>query len=80
MAKKQENVQAETSAPEQTQQAPSLTLQDLVFVAQLVQLTTQRGAFRAEELQQVGEFYNKVVTFLEASGAITRPAQETTND
>ena len=79
MAKKQPEVQAETSASEQNQ-APGLTLQDLVFVAQIVQLTSQRGAYRAEELQQVGEFYNKLIAFLESTGAITRPAQETTND
>ena len=74
MAKKQENVQAETSAPEQTQQAPGLTLQDLVLVAQIIQLTSQRGAFRAEELANVGTLYNKLIAFLQATGALT-PAE-----
>lgn len=52
--------------------APNLTLQDLIFVAQIIQQTSTRGAFRAEELETVGTFYNKLVAFLEASGAVTR--------
>ena len=83
MAKKQEQVQAEPSAPEQTQPAtPGLTLQDLVLVAQIIQLTSQRGTFRAEELESVGGLYNKLIAFLESVGAITRPTatQETSND
>ena len=75
MAKKEtQQVQAEETQPQQT--APSLSLQDLITVAQVIQITTQRGAFRAEELENVGALYNKLVAFLEASGAIQRPAPE----
>ena len=71
------NDQVENQSPEQTQQAtPSLTLQDLILVAQIIQLTSQRGAFKAEELQNVGTLYNKLVAFLQASGALTPPAAE----
>lgn len=78
----------ETKAVEQTvqqpaQPAPGLTLQDLVLVAQIIQLTTQRGAFKAEELADVGGLYNKLVTFLQSTGAIApAPAktEETKND
>jgi hypothetical protein len=61
--------------------APSLTLQDLVLVAQIIQLGSQRGSFRAEELAQVGGLYNKLIAFLQATGALA-PAQteETKND
>ena len=52
------------------QPAPSLTLQDLVLVAQIIQLTSQRGAFKAEELADVGGLYNKLVAFLQSTGAI----------
>ncbi len=71
--------QAQTSAPEQG--AVSLTLQDLVLVAQIIQLSSQRGAFRAEELAEVGGLYNKLVIFLQSTGALT-PAktEETKND
>lgn len=79
MAKKQTNVQADTSASTQTQ-VPGLSLQDLVFVAQLIQLTSQRGAYRAEELKQIGEFYDRLIAFLESTGAISRTPQESKND
>ena len=42
----------ETTSAEQPQ-APSLTLQDLVLVAQIIQIGSQRGTFRAEELADV---------------------------
>ena len=81
MAKK-DKVQEQTAAPatEQAQQsAPSLTLQDLVLVAQIIQLTSSRGAFKAEELADVGGLYNKLVTFLQSTGALTpaAPTEET---
>lgn len=74
MAKKEvDQVQADTQPTEQPQQPAGLTLQDLLVVAQIIQLTSQRGAFRAEELQSVGALYNKLIAFLESVGAITRP-------
>lgn len=60
------------SDQDQTQQtAPQLQIADLLLTAQLIQLVTQRGAFKAEELEQVGGLYNRVVAFLQASGALT---------
>ena len=68
-------------AQEPVAQAPSLTLQDLILVAQIIQLKSQRGAFKAEELADVGNLYTKLIAFLQATGALT-PAQteETKND
>jgi hypothetical protein len=44
---------------------------------QLIQLSTNRGAWRAEELTTVGAVYDKLLSFLEAAGAIKRgPATE----
>jgi hypothetical protein len=77
MAKKEKQVEAPVQTEQPAQQpAPSLTLQDLVLVAQIIQLTTQRGAFKAEELADVGGLYNKLVTFLQSTGALT-PAAST---
>lgn len=75
MAKKdQETIQStETQQPA----SPSIGLQDLVLCAQIIQISSQRGTFRAEELANVGSLYNRLVTFLEASGAVTRPAEGT---
>ena len=72
----------EVAKPQQeqpAQQAPGLTLQDLVLVAQIIQLGSQRGTFRAEELEQVGGLYNKLVAFLQSTGAIA-PAPAASDD
>jgi len=53
-----------SDAPEQEQQGISLT--DLDRVAQIIDLASQRGAFRGNELQFVGEIYNKLFRFLSA--------------
>jgi hypothetical protein len=81
MAKK-ETQQAPVEAPAAQQeqaQAPSLTLQDLVLVAQIIQLSSQRGSYRAEEMEQIGGLYNKLITFLQSTGALTpaAPTEET---
>jgi hypothetical protein len=79
MAKKEpKTIQVAAPVAETAQQpAPSLTLQDLVLVAQIIQLTTQRGAFKAEELADVGGLYNKLIAFLQSTGALTPPAAPT---
>lgn len=55
---------------------PALGLADLAAMAQLIQITTSRGTWKAEELSPVGALYDKLVAFLEASGALT-PNDET---
>ena len=77
MAKK--DTQAVEQPVQEQQPAPGLTLQDLVLVAQIIQLTSQRGAFKAEELEQVGGLYNKLVAFLQSTGAIA-PAPAATEE
>ena len=77
MAKKEKQVEAPVQAEADQQAAPSLTLQDLVLVAQIIQLTSTRGTFRAEELEQVGGLYNKLVAFLQSTGALTPAAAPT---
>jgi hypothetical protein len=80
MAKKQmEEVQADSQPQQTAEAAPSLTLQDLILVAQVIQLTSQRGAYRAEELANVGALYNKLIAFLDSVGAITKPENATEN-
>lgn len=44
----------------------SISLQDLGLLAQIVDLATQRGAFRGNELSQVGGIYDKLTSFLTA--------------
>jgi hypothetical protein len=56
----------------QTPEAPSLALADLVLLLNLIRVTSERGAIKAEELSAVGAVYDKLLKFLEASGAINR--------
>ena len=51
---------AQTEASEDT----SISLNDLQVLANIVDLATQRGAFRGNELSQVGAVFDKLSTFL----------------
>ena len=66
------SAQAQQPAPQVNPQT-GLTLQDLIVVAQIIQLGSQRGAWRAEELTTVGGLYTKLIAFLDSVGAITKP-------
>ena len=46
--------------------APELTLNDLAALRSVVEVASQRGAFKANELEAVGKTFNKLNTFLEA--------------
>lgn len=46
------------------QSPPSLGLSELGTLLQIVDLATQRGAFRGNELTQVGAIYDRLNTFL----------------
>jgi hypothetical protein len=80
----------QTTTPETTDApaaapAAQLQLQDLMLAAQVIQLASQRGAIKAEEMEAVGGLYNRLVTFLQVSGALTPAASaeepaETTAD
>ncbi len=80
MAKKEkqqaEPVQ-EAIAPAAQQEQPSLNLQDLILVAQIIQICSSRGAFKADELANVGNLYTKLVAFLQSTGALTPAADAT---
>ena len=80
MAKKQTKVeQAPVDAAPQQEQQPSLNLQDLILVAQIIQVSSQRGAFKADELANVGALYNQLIAFLQSTGALT-PAPANTEE
>lgn len=80
--KKSKKTEAKTETPQPTPQAAQqpqqggLSLQDLITVTQIIQLSSQRGAFRAEEMEQVGALYTKLVGFLQSTGALQQPAPE----
>lgn len=61
--------QETTAAPAQQEQtvAPvELTVQDLGVIRSIIDVASQRGAFKANELEAVGKTFNKLDQFLQA--------------
>jgi len=48
-----------------TENNVELTINDLAALRQIVDIASQRGAFRAQELESVGKTFNKLNTFIE---------------
>lgn len=61
------NTQPET-AVETPAEKPSLTLQDLTLMIQILEVGTNRGAWKADELSSVGGLYDRIAAFLTAAG------------
>ena len=66
--------QTETQQPEQ-QAGLDLTIQDLNALRSIIDVATQRGAFKANELAAVGTVYNKLAGFLDAVAKQSQAAQ-----
>ena len=64
----------QTPETHETHETPSLALADLVLLLNLIRVTSERGAIKADELSAVGAVYDKLLKFLEASGAINKQA------
>jgi hypothetical protein len=60
---------ADTASTEAQQQpaGPELNINDLVALKSIVEVATQRGAFKAGELEAVGKTFNKLSQFLDAT-------------
>lgn len=58
----------EVESEQQPQVAPAadLNIQDLVGLKSIIDVATQRGAFKAAEMEAVGKLYNKLNNFLES--------------
>jgi hypothetical protein len=62
-----DQVTEQTAAPEAAPEAaPDLNISDLVALKSIIDVASQRGAFKANELEAVGKTYNKLNTFLES--------------
>jgi hypothetical protein len=62
------NIESETTqngAPN-GQPANDLNISDLVALKNIVEVASQRGAFKAAELEAVGKAFNKLNNFLES--------------
>ncbi len=67
--------QQETVAPEQ-QVAPSVTVNDMVNIYNIIDLASKRGAFQANELSSVGAVANKVKEFVDHVQAAQKAAAD----
>ena len=47
-------------------EGPDLNIQDLMGLKSVIDIATQRGAFKAPELEAVGKLYNRLNNFLES--------------
>ena len=68
-----ETVTEETS---NSQTAASLSLTDLKLCVQIIDLCSQRGAFKPDEFQAVGQIHSKLTAFLASS--VPTPATDDT--
>jgi len=77
-----EEVVEEVAAADEDQTASqdtpveSISLQDLQVLSNIVDLATQRGAFRGNELSQVGAVFDKLTTFLQQVAAAQAASSE----
>ena len=69
-----EPVGTETPTPTQPE-GPDLTVQDLQAIKSIIDVASQRGAFRPNEMMTVGQTYNKLEAFLAAVSQNQQPAQ-----
>ena len=57
----------------------NITIADLNTIKNIIDLASTRGAFRAAEMQEIGEIYNRLTQFLDAVVAQAQ-AQEAGNE
>jgi hypothetical protein len=61
-----EENKTEAAQQEAAPQSPDLNVSDLAALRSIIDVATQRGAFKAPELEAVGKAYNKLNAFLES--------------
>jgi len=66
----------ETTAAPEAPVAPSVTVNDLVNIYNIIDLASKRGAFQANELSSVGAVANKVKEFVDHVQAAQSAAAE----
>lgn len=63
---KDQEAQAAPAEAAPQAQGPDLNVNDLAALRNIIEVATQRGAFKATELEAVGKVFNKLNSFLEA--------------
>lgn len=62
----EEQVNAQAEAQAQKPEGADLNIQDLVGLKSVIDVATQRGAFKAAELEAVGKLYNRLNNFIDS--------------
>lgn len=74
MTEKTETV-SEENTTQDVQNAPvDLNISDLAALKSIVEVASQRGAFKANELEAVGKTFNKLNNFLESVASAKKEA------
>jgi hypothetical protein len=76
----QEQATQQEQVAQPDEAAVQLQLSDLLLCAQALQLASTRGAFRAEEFTQIGGVFDRITTFLKASGAMSSSSAPTSDE
>ena len=63
----------------QEQLKPSITLQDIASVVEILKVVTDRGVWKVNELSGVGQLYDRLVAFLNSAGINLPSADSTSN-
>ena len=64
-----EEVPVDETAPAAQQQGADLSVQDLQALKTIIYVASSRGAFKPNEMVQIGQTYNKLDSFLAAVAA-----------
>ena len=76
MTKESQDTSTSQETVQQTAPAPDLSVQDLNTLKQVIDVASQRGAFRPNEMVTVGTIYSKLETFLNAVAESQKPQGE----
>lgn len=71
-----ENVDVVDQAPEGETVKVSISLQDFAAMVNIIDVVSQRGAIKGEELESVGGVRNRLVAFIQAAAPQQQPAAE----
>lgn len=58
-----------TESSEIPPNTPTLSLNDLTIMLQIIETVTKRGAWKPDELSSVGALYDRITTFINAANA-----------
>ena len=66
MTEENNEITQEENVQTPPQSAADLNISDLVALKSIIEVASQRGAFKAAELEAVGKTFNKLNSFLES--------------